>query len=244
MKIKKNQDAFGGEILDYYNGIRGIQEIVERNDGFISTGGGPASYFNPYPKWPSHQKKGIKFVRGKALDIGCGAGRVSLHLQQKGLEVLGIDTSPLAVKVCRLRGVKNIKIMSVTEIDTSLGQFDTIVMYGNNFGLLGSLNRGRWLLKRFYKMTSDKGRIIAESCNPYLTKEPDHLAYHRYNRKHGRMSGQLRLRVRYKKLTTPWFDYLLASPDEVRKIIRDTGWKLSQLFETPSGPYVMILEKE
>jgi hypothetical protein len=117
-------------------------------------------------------------------------------------------------------------------------------MYGNNFGLMGNFKRGQWLLKRFHKMTSDKGRVIAESCNPYNTKEPDHLAYHKFNRKRNRMAGQLRLRVRHKKQTTPWFDYLLASPKEVEKMVKGTGWEIARLFESKSGPYAMVLEKE
>ncbi|NQT82293.1 class I SAM-dependent methyltransferase, partial [bacterium] len=79
----------------------------------------------------------MRLARGKVLDIGCGAGRNSLYLQQKGLDVLGIDLSPLAIMVCQLRGFKKARVMSITEVDSRLGTFDTIVMYGNNFGLFG-----------------------------------------------------------------------------------------------------------
>ncbi len=51
----------------------------------------------------------MEFVNGRVLDVGCGAGRHSLYLQKKGFDVLGIDVSPLAVKVCRLKGVKKLK---------------------------------------------------------------------------------------------------------------------------------------
>ncbi|MCK4414566.1 MAG: class I SAM-dependent methyltransferase [Candidatus Eisenbacteria sp.] len=42
-------------------------------------------------------------VRGRILDVGCGAGRSMLYLQQKGRAVTGIDISPLAIEVCRRR---------------------------------------------------------------------------------------------------------------------------------------------
>ena len=243
MKISKNQDAFGGEIYDYYKGLKGIHEIVERDDGFISTGGGPSEYFQSYNKWLAHQKKGMRFVRGKALDIGCGAGRVSLHLQQKGHDVLAVDNSPLALEVCRRRGVRKTRLLTITQITPTLGRFDTIIMYGNNFGLFRNYKRAQSLLKRFCNLTTEQGRIIAESCNPYLTCEPDHLTYHKFNKRRGRMPGQLRIRIRYKKMATPWFDYLLASPDEVKKIVDGTGWKIARTFETTAGPYVLILAK-
>jgi 2-polyprenyl-3-methyl-5-hydroxy-6-metoxy-1,4-benzoquinol methylase len=57
------------------------------------------------------------FVKGRVLDIGCGAGRHSLYLQNQGFQVLGIDNSPLAVKVAKLRGLKRVKVMSIEDIN-------------------------------------------------------------------------------------------------------------------------------
>ena len=56
-------------------------------------------------------------------------------------DVLGIDTSPLAVRVSKLRGVKRTRVMPVTKVTSRLGTFDTIVMFGNNFGLFESRKR-------------------------------------------------------------------------------------------------------
>lgn len=117
-------------------------------------------------------------------------------------------------------------------------------MLGNNFGLFGSFNRAKWLLKRFHKITSEKARIIAESMDPYKTDEPAHLEYHKYNRKRGRMSGQLSLRVRYKKYATPWFDYLLASKDEMQDITDGTGWRIKRFIGSKHTCYIAIIERE
>ena len=68
-------------------------------------------YFSEYENWHTIEKKAMVFVKGKVLDIGCGVGRHSLYLQKKGFDVLGIDNSPLAIKVSKLRGVKKTKIM-------------------------------------------------------------------------------------------------------------------------------------
>ena len=76
----------------------------ERDDGLITPTGGPGVYFREYEDWPAIEKQAIELARGRVLDIGCGAGRVGGHLQGKGLDVVGVDNSPLAVRTCRERG--------------------------------------------------------------------------------------------------------------------------------------------
>ncbi len=243
--MDKMNDAFGQEIYDFWKGVPNVREIVERNDGYILVGlQGPEHYFAEYKNWPRHQKEAIRFARGRVLDIGCGAGRCLLYLQQKGLDVVGIDTSPLAVEVCRKRGAANTHVRSITRIRSEMGIFDTIVMLGNNFGLLNNYQRARWLLRKIYKLTSNRARIIGETIDPYQTDFPEHLEYHRLNRRRGRMGGQIRLRIRYKKYKTPWFDLLLVSPEELTKIIDNTGWGVKKLVKSQGPPYCLVLEKE
>jgi hypothetical protein len=238
--LREHEDAFGQSMFDFYSG-KGGYEVVERDDGLVAIAGGPRTYLAEYKDWSVHQKKALRFARGKVLDIGCGAGRHAFYLQEKGLDVLGVDASPLAIKICKLRGLRKTKLLSITQLTRSLGTFDTMLMLGNNFGLFGSFGRARWLLKRFYRMTSDEARIIAETRDPYGTDDPCHLAYHKLNRKRGRMSGQLRIRIRYKTYATPWFDYLLVSKDEMRAILDGTGWQVTRFMDTTDPAYVAAI---
>lgn len=245
--LEEHEDAYGQEVLDYHrNPQDGIQEIVERDDGWIETTGGPAAYFQPYDQWLTNEQEAIAYAYGRVLDVGCGPGRVCLYLQKLGHDVVGIDNSPLAIQVARERGVQDARVMSITQVSrNTLSTFDAIVMFGNNFGLMANLRRARWLLRRFYHMTGADGRIIASSNDVYKTDEPDHLAYHERNRRRGRMPGQIRLRVRYKKITGPWFDYLMVSPDEMRQILNGTGWRVHKtLSRGNDGLYTAIIEKE
>jgi len=235
--MKDGQDAFGRGLYDRLNGENPI-EIVERDDGFIDASGCYQMYFREYGDWSAHQKKAMRYVKGKVLDIGCGAGRHSLYLQKQGFDVTGIDISPLAIEVCRSRGSKKAQVLSITEIGSKLGVFDTILMLGNNFGLFGSHSRAKWLLRRLHKITSPQARIIAETRDPYGTDLPEHLVYHELNRKRGRMPGQLRIRVRYKKYVSPWLDYLLASKEEIEKILEDTVWMTEEFIDGGAGMYI------
>jgi SAM-dependent methyltransferase len=242
-KLKPIEDAYGQEVWSYFNGKKSF-EIVEREDGYFDVSSGAPMYFSGYDDWAEHQKRAIEFAKGRVLDIGCGAGRHSIYLQSKGLDVTGIDSSPLAIKVCSLRGLKKTKVMSIAEVSRFKPcSFDTILMLGNNFGLFGSFSNARLLLKQLYKITSPNALIVAESNDPYKTENPFHIRYQKANRRRGRMSGQMRIRIRYMKYVGKWFDYLIVSREEMRGILRGTGWKVKKFIDSRSSPYVAIIQR-
>jgi len=242
-RMPPEEDAYGQEMWAYYNGERSF-EIIERDDGYIDIGPETSVYFSSYEDWSPHEKKAMEFVKGRVLDVGCGAGRHSLYLQEKGFNVLGIDISPLAIKVCKLRGLRKAEVMAIEDLKFKPESFDTIIMMGNNFGLFGCFKKARRLLKRFHKMTSKNALIIAETRDPYKTKNPAHLEYHEFNRKRGRMSGQLRIRIRFRRYATRWFDYLMVSKDEMNEILKGTGWRVKEFIDSGGPSYIAIIEKE
>jgi SAM-dependent methyltransferase len=241
----KTGDAFGRLLLDHLEG-RNVHEIVERDDGLMTTGGPPVTYFAPFRKWFAMERRALRLARGRVLDVGCGAGRVALHLQERGLEVVATDVSPGAVEVCRRRGVRDVRLLALADVDESLGEFDTVILYGNNFGLLGSRRSAMRILRRFHRLMSDRSRILAESFDWSKTDDPVHLANHERNRRRGRMPGQNRIRIRHGLLATPWFDYLLTTPDEMAELASAVGWELARTVHEPDKAihlYVGILEK-
>ena len=242
-RLTKKQDAYGRAMWDFLHG-KGGYEVTEREDGLCQPSAGPPHYFAEYKDWGPHEKKAMKYAGGRVLDIGCGAARHSLYLQEKGLDVLGIDVSPLAVKTSRARGLRKVRVLSITGVGPRLGTFDTILMLGNNFGLFGSRKRARWLLRRFSRITSDNAKIIAESNDVYKTKVRDHLRYHRLNRRRGRMPGQVRIRIRYHTYVTPWFEYLLVSSKEMAGILEGTGWSIERVLRTKGAAYIAVIRKQ
>jgi SAM-dependent methyltransferase len=238
-------DAFGRLVRAWHEGERvRVQVIVERDDGFIEATGGAASYFAPPRRWPACERRALRLARGRVLDVGVGPGRVALELQRRGHEVVGIDPSPLAIEVARARGMTDARIARLEEVDERLGTFDTVVMYGNNFGLLRSPTWAPRLLRRLARVTSPRARVLAGSNDPHGTDDPGHLAYQERNRARGRLAGQLRLRVRYRDLATPWFEYLIVSADEMAELAASGGWRLARVVPNDQGSYfVGVLEK-
>lgn len=237
----QNKDATGHAVFDAFSGKYGF-EVVEREDGYI-VGGNTAQYFEDYKKWLPHEKQAVKFAKGKILDIGCGAGRHSLYLQSKGFDITGIDISPLLIEVCKKRGIKNAEVLSIEKVDKLNQRFDTLLLLGNNFGLLQNFKKSRQLLKKLYAISTDNALIIAESSDPYKTEEKANLAYQKLNLKRGRMAGQRKIRIRYRNFTSDWSDYLGVSKKEMEEIVEGTGWQIKRFFNSERSSYIAIMEK-
>ena len=231
-------------MLDYLEGDRGWTPMIERDDGLVDADFGVRHYFED--KWTAADREALRQVRGRTLDVGAGAGRVSLYLQNRGHDVVAIDNSPLAVQVLKRRGVRKAHVMPFTAIGGRLASFDTLVMWGNNFGLFGTAKRARWMLRRLNSLTSSGAKIVAQTVDIYHAPiPPEHSAYHRFNRRRGRMAGELRIRVRYKNLASPWFDYIMAAPEEVARVVDGTGWFLDRVIVQPESPvYFAVIQKD
>ena len=240
--MRKSQDAYGQAMLDHFRG-KEAWEIVERDDGYVSLGAGPKLYFADFEDWRPVERKAMRFVRGPVLDGGCGAGRALLHLQGRGLEVVGIDNSPGAVRTCRLRGAKAAEVMSVGQIGPRLGAFDTILMLGGNLGLFGTPERARGILSRLNRVTTTRGRIIGASRDRTKDRDPEMRRQVQRNRRLGRLSGQSRIRVRYRHYATPWFDYFRITPDELAELLAGTGWQINRILHSEDDLYVAVIDK-
>lgn len=243
--MKNAHDAFGQHLLAQYHSRKKSAELIERDDNYIDFGSEPGLYFSEYRQWSPLEKKAIKLVRGRVLDVGCGAGRHALYLQEKGFDVTGIDTSPGAIKVCKLRGFQKALVRPIEEVDKfKPASFDTIIMLGNNFGLFGSCENAQTILQKLSRITTPAAQIIAGTRDPYQTDDPNHFDYHKFNRRRGRMAGQLKIRVRYKKTVGEWFDYLLVSPDEMEMVLQDTGWQIRQIIGPKEANYLAVITKK
>lgn len=243
--MRKGDDVFGRALMDWAQGGTD-PEVIEREDGFTDLSAGHDLYVARFKDWPLSERSSIRHVRGRVIDVGCGAGRVSLYLQQRGFDVVGLDVSPLAVRAARLRGVEQAWCLSIDELSKRIDLFDTIVLFGNNFGIFGTPERVQRTLDVWAGRTKSGARILAESTNPYSGGAPAiDRSYYRKNKQEGRMPGQLRIRSQYRGQVSAWFDWLFVSRNEMRILLKGTGWHQAKILGgNPMDSYVAILEKD
>jgi hypothetical protein len=121
---------------------------------------------------------------------------------------------------------------------TGAGPFDTFLLLGNNLGLIGSPEAAPVWFDSLRRLAAPSARLIGTTLDPYRTEDPDHLAYHERNRRRGRMAGQVTLRTRYRRLSTPWFDLLWVSFGELCSIVEPLGWTVGHHAE--DGPFLSL----
>ncbi|MEU4397754.1 class I SAM-dependent methyltransferase [Micromonospora orduensis] len=219
---------------------RPVIEIIERDDGLIN--GAPAAHYLDGPAdWQPYDHRAVDRVRGETLDVGTGAGRIALLLQERGVPVTGLDTSAGALEVSRRRGVRRL-VHGTVDTHVADGQrYDTFLLLGNNLGLFEGRQRAPGFLAALAALARPGAQIIAHGTDPYGTRDPVHTAYHERNRRRGRLGGQLRLRLRYRELGTEWFDYLVCSADEFAGLVHGSGWRLTDVDDRDAPYYLATL---
>ena len=140
------------------------------------------------------------------LDVGCGAGSHALELQnERKLNVTAIDISENAVKACQLRGIENVKVANILNLDTE-NKFDTILLLMNGTGIFGTLNETTKYLQKLKSLLKDGGQILIDSSDLiYMFDQDEDGAY---SIPADGYYGELTFTVQYKGETEETFPWL------------------------------------
>ena len=161
------KDLFGKAILDYQTNNAPedlITETTISEEDEMSV----AYLFRSYKEMPLLEQKALQLARGKVLDVGCGAGIHSLYLQnEKNLTVYSIDISNNAVAASKLRGLKNVQVQNILEMESSTSdhKFDTILLLMNGTGIFGTLKNTAQYLQKLKNLLKPGGQILIDSSD-------------------------------------------------------------------------------
>lgn len=111
----------------------------------------------------------------KILDLGCGRGRHSINLNQKGYTVKGIDLSEQAIQTARekveKKGLENISF-EVRDMRNSLDEtFDAIVNLFTTFGYFESDSENASVFDSVVKMLKPEGIFVLDYLNAKKVKD-------------------------------------------------------------------------
>ncbi|MFM2369066.1 MAG: hypothetical protein RL619_1366, partial [Bacteroidota bacterium] len=156
------KDLFGKAILDFQTDNFPEDLITETSiseEDEMSV----AYLFRSYNEMPKLEQKALQLAKGKILDVGCGAGSHSLYLQtERNFEVHSIDISQNAIEACQLRGLKNVQVQNILEMDSQNpeNKFDTILLLMNGTGIFGTLKETTKFLQKLRSLLNPNGQIL------------------------------------------------------------------------------------
>jgi SAM-dependent methyltransferase len=235
-------DLLGRMLRDYHGDGELADTPVHRRDDDHTSRAPAEWYFVPPEEWPEFERAGVGKARGDVLDVGCGAGRTSLWLQDRGHRVLAVDRSPGAVAVAADRGVERAVVGDMDLLPVTADEFDTVLLAGQQFALGERRRDLAERLRRLWTVVPPGGRVVADLNDPTGVVDPEHAAYQEENRVEEGLTLR-RFRLEYDDAVGPWVDLLSVSPDLLADLCDETGWRVDETLRDEGTRYWAVLER-
>jgi len=101
-------------------------------------------------------------IDGPVIDLGCGPGRLVASLAARRVPALGVDSSPSAIALARMRGATVLQRDLFGPLPGE-GRWGAVLLFDGNIGIGGDPVR---LLTRCRQLTAAGGQVLAEVQAP------------------------------------------------------------------------------
>ncbi len=246
-------DVVGRIVYDYHRDRLETAPTYLHPDGRV-TAAEPARHFEKYEHWSEVEQAALDRVRGRVLDVGCGAGRHARPLERRGHDVLAVDPSPTAVRTARERGVENCAVAQAADRPVSRASVDTVLLLGTQLGVCDYPVGMRSVLTDLYTVTAPGGRLVLDLEDPRAVERAapiDHWggddsrqAVYRWPDDGPASYARRWFRVRYGAWTGEWTRLAMLTPAQFRAVVAGTRWRVGEVVRNTGEPrYALVLEK-
>jgi SAM-dependent methyltransferase len=221
-------------MLDHARGDYETGDCVYRDGDHVRDATVGAFYFTPPSDWSEQERADLRRLDGPVLDLGCGAGRHALALQESGVDVLAVDASPNAVQAASERGVVHAVQMDMFDLTLPADAYGGVVCIGTQATAAGSLDRLAAFCRDLDRVATDDARVLLDSYDPTACDCADLLGYRADPRE-----GLARRSFRFvcDGVFGDPIEMLLFSPDRLRAALVDTDLAVTDVARDDDGPY-------
>ncbi|WP_396140740.1 class I SAM-dependent methyltransferase [Flavobacterium sp.] len=230
------KDLFGKAILDFQTNNSPQDLITETN--ISEADEMRVDYlFRSFNEMPKLEKKALQLCKGKVLDVGCGAGSHSLYLQEKGFEVTAIDISENAIKACKLRGLNDVRVQNILDLENE--SFDTILLLMNGTGIFRTLLATSNYLQKLKSLLNPNGQILIDSSDIIYMFDED--ADGSYLVPADGYYGELTFTISYKNETEESFPWLYLDYNTLQNAAQSNGLECELIIDGEHFDYLARL---
>ena len=106
-------------------------------------------------------------TEGRTLDIGCGAGRVTIPLYERGYQITGMDYAEKMIAAAKaVNGAIDYRVGNILSAPFEDQEFDNVIFSFNGLMLLESYEERLSAVKEVCRLLKDDGKFIFTT--PYL----------------------------------------------------------------------------
>ncbi|MEM6524793.1 MAG: SAM-dependent methyltransferase [Bacteroidota bacterium] len=204
-------DVFGTALKDYLIGNEEAYLVLHNSYGDPEKMP-VAVFFREEEDLTDLEKLALSSCLGKTLDIGAGAGAISL-IAQNNLDITAIEVSADACEVAELLGVKDIIQGDIWSYDDI--KYDTLLLLMNGIGIVGKFNKLIPFLSHLKHLLNDGGQILFDSSD---------LSYLHPGFKSDPKLGEISYQYEYDGLKGNWFNWLYVDQSRLIESASKVGF--------------------
>ncbi|MDF9747745.1 class I SAM-dependent methyltransferase [Natrinema salsiterrestre] len=230
-------DPLGRAMLAHHRDTPG--RLTYRDGADVQDGSVAEFYFSSPESWDREAIELLERLtdREPVLDVGCGAGKHLLWWADRGVDAVGVDASPNAVRTARKRGVDDVLVGDMFDLPIETGAFGAVHAVGTQLGLGRSLAGVRELLAEFARVTDDAGIAVVDNYDP--TRLDEEFVGYRSDPREGIAHRCFHLEFeretadgeRYREVGRT-LQFLLCSPDRLREATTGTPWAVTDVLRS------------